>query len=427
MIEAIVMIKLRKIIQCIIIIVFLISHTGQAYALRPVALSNTAKKIPLENNLTYPASFIGTEKERQSEVIKAVKNLFEELLSIPDRSGTIWSRITAQVDITIKLSGYSITLSNGDIITEFHIYGEREWPTFYIPSEDCYVTITMGENPVAYEHYQNLFYLLNGNEIELNESAGAGFPLKLDQEWDDWDTKNNRLFSDKYSPYETVIDKFVAKYVLIALRELLLQYSGRTINIFDLFGGAGRLISNIDKSIKMNPSLYTRNTERIKYFLGERNEISADRAKKRLKDVNVDVHNIDLLECGNLQDEMNAKADIIIFEGALTRQVIGNKEDAVYMIKEAYEALQPGGFCILAGFTGIWLKSYDFEDAGFDILNMSIPHNTLKDISGKQFYILQKPTPKTNMQTMVPSSATATTAPYSYPSDKVRAFIQSAV
>jgi len=69
-IEAIVMIKLRKIIQCIIIIVFLISHTGQAYALRPVALSNTAKKIPLENNLTYPASFIGTEKERQSEVIK---------------------------------------------------------------------------------------------------------------------------------------------------------------------------------------------------------------------------------------------------------------------------------------------------------------------------------------------------------------------
>ena len=262
------MIKLRKIIQCIIIIVFLISHTGQAYALRPVALSNTAKKIPLENNLTYPASFIGTEKERQSEVIKAVKNLFEELLSIPDRSGTIWSRITAQVDITIKLSGYSITLSNGDIITEFHIYGEREWPTFYIPSEDCYVTITMGENPVAYEHYQNLFYLLNGNEIELNESAGAGFPLKLDQEWDDWDTKNNRLFSDKYSPYETVIDKFVAKYVLIALRELLLQYSGRTINIFDLFGGAGRLISNIDKSIKMNPSLYTRNTERINIFLG---------------------------------------------------------------------------------------------------------------------------------------------------------------
>ena len=403
------------------------SNSSISYALRPEAARNSNNILNVKNNLTYPAAFIGTEQERQDEVIKAVKNLFEELLSIPDRSGTVWARIPAQVDITIKLSGYSVALSNGDIITEFCIYGDREWPTFYIPSEDCYVTITMAEHPVVFECYQNLFYLLNGNEVELDESGGAGFPLKLDQEWDDWDIKDNRLFSNKYSPYETVIDKFVTKYVLVALRELLSQHSGRTINIFNLFGGAGRLIHNIDRSIKMNSSLYDRNAKRIKYFLAERNEVLVDRAEERLKDVDADIHNIDLLECANLQDEMNAKADIIIFEGALTRQVIGNREDAMYMINRAYEALQPGGFCILAGFTGIWLKSYDFEDAGFDILNMSIPHNTLKDISGKQLYILQKPALKAYAQTITPLTAPEPTTPYSYPlNNKVHAFLQSA-
>ena len=128
----------------------------------------------------------------------------------------------------------------------------------------------------------------------------------------------------------------------------------------------------------------------IKYFLADRNARLITIAEHMLAHTNTDIYKLDLLRCKDLEKEMGAKADIVILEGAIIRQVIGTKEDALDIIQKVNKVLSPGGFCIVTGYTGIWLKSIDFQSAGFDILNMSIPHNTLNYLKIGQFYILRK-------------------------------------
>ena len=163
------------------------------------------------------------------------------------------------------------------------------------------------------------------------------------------------------------------------------------INLFDLFGGTGRLFCAIDRSLRKTPDKYLPKTKEVKYFLVERNPRLVTIARYMLAHTNANIYKLDLLKCKDLEREMNEKADIVILEGAITRQVVGTKEDALHIIQEVNKVLSPGGFCIVTGYTGIWLKSTDFQKAGFDAINISIPHNTLNCAKISQLYILRKP------------------------------------
>ena len=257
---------MKKVIISIIVIAFGLNSAGgrcqlsQALAgedtLRPVAAANSAGRSALKNDFAFPATFNGTDEVRHAKIAQTIKTLFGELSIIIDRSKSIRLEIPAQVEMVIELSDHPVTLYSGEVIRELKIYGDQEWPTFFIPSKECYVTITMDEHPGAYACYQELFNLLRGDELELNEDAGAGLPVKGDSEWNSWNTDDHSIPPDGYNTYKMIIDKYVAKYTLATIREISLSSSRQVINVFDLFGGTGRLICTIDESIRKDPAKY---------------------------------------------------------------------------------------------------------------------------------------------------------------------------
>jgi Zn-dependent protease/ubiquinone/menaquinone biosynthesis C-methylase UbiE len=323
--------------------------------------------------LAYPAALNYPEDRRKEHVSRTLKEMFELLEEVSEE-------VTGPQKPVILLD-------IGDERTV--IYGRRERPVFYMPATGRYLQADLDKNERFSSLYRTLFDLLKGDEAELILPFNYDPSPKSDIEWDLWQTDMDWNFMGKNNPYPKEIDPIIIKSVSGAMKEFGMGRSGAEVVMLDIFGGAGRMIAALDKTLADEYGRARRAKPATRYFLIDRNDKNIERAGEKLKDINVTILKRDMSEVTDIAREIGARPDIVTCEGGLTYQIV-SREQALKIAERVYEALAPGGVFILTGYTPSLLEAADFSKMGFKVINKSMPSGILDRERAAQLYILIK-------------------------------------
>ena len=124
------------------------------------------------------------------------------------------------------------------------------------------------------------------------------------------------------------------------------------------------------------------------YILVDLNKEACDAARKRL-DSDIEegkavVHRADVTESDLLPLAGGRPVDLILGMGALTKQVLPDRQTALKVLNKAEEALSKGGLIILTGLADHWICGDDLRARGFRVLNTASPYHD------HQFYVAKK-------------------------------------
>ncbi|MBA3236918.1 MAG: hypothetical protein H0T62_01025 [Parachlamydiaceae bacterium] len=221
-------------------------------------------------------------------------------------------------------------------------------------------------------------YLLNGNNYETIQEDKRPImdqdytPVLPNEYWDFWHVESN------FDVYQNQIYPMISNAVLTILEA---RKDNSTLpTILDIGGGAGHLACSIFKAYQRS----------LNYILLEKNDVEIGHARQCLNNLSAVVKTDIVKDPIFYQDEANSKPlefnsiDIAIASGVLTRQVLKDKEESLSTLNKIYLYIKQGGFIILSGRTASYIAASDLLNAGFEVLNRSLPR------SSTQFYIARK-------------------------------------
>lgn len=141
--------------------------------------------------------------------------------------------------------------------------------------------------------------------------------------------------------------------------------------VLEIYGGAGILAQTV-----------IRNSEKpLRYTLLDSNASEIVEAKALLKG------SATVVECDIVKEAfpLSEQVDIVLGSGALTLEVLKNKEEALIVLAKIGKILKSGGYVVLAGLESSLLDSLDFKKCGFDVVNTYFPGRN------KELYLVHKP------------------------------------
>jgi len=109
-----------------------------------------------------------------------------------------------------------------------------------------------------------------------------------------------------------------------------------------------------------------------------------NRLSEQIKKGSASVHEADLTKTDFLNLAKGTEVDLILGIGALTRDVLKDRETALKVLDETVKALKRGGRLILTGLADQWICAEDLRQRGFTVENTSSPYHDL------QFYVARK-------------------------------------
>ncbi|MFN0117537.1 MAG: hypothetical protein ACKVQC_04490 [Elusimicrobiota bacterium] len=250
----------------------------------------------------------------------------------------------------------------GDII--FH--AERSF--VYFPTSDLLIHI---EDPMFLEReIEPLITLLNGNDWELDLTSRES-AVREEYKWDNW------KWTAPFWAYQLSIHPLFLHVVY----ELLRNEKSTDLEIWDLFGGDGTFLRNLNKLLRKS------HHGKFEYTIIDGNSEVGD----KIRHIPSRIIEHKFTTETDLAALAPGHPQVITAIGGLNFQVT-DRAVALHMAKEIFKVLPEGGKFILGGFTSLLLNRKDLEDIGFEVKNTSVPF----DITGSaiQLYVAVKPIKK---------------------------------
>lgn len=216
--------------------------------------------------------------------------------------------------------------------------------------------------------HPNLHAAFNGDQIEQYylESKEKAHPIDF---WNDWEERLTARRLDYRSAIHpairTAVSQMIPKMRVVP-------------TVLDICGGKGALGHSIITMYKAN------------YILLENNEPSLKAARELLPATAAVIKTDVVKDTNYYTDEgkrvplKNQSVDIVIASGALSHNVMPNKEAALIVLRKIHRYLKSGGYFIMASMTEPFLNSEDLKARGFNVLNMSLLRHW------HPFYVAQK-------------------------------------
>jgi ubiquinone/menaquinone biosynthesis C-methylase UbiE len=259
-------------------------------------------------------------------------------------------------------------------------YRVKENEPFVIKNDEKLINLNWNDSQLI--NRSALEFYLSGNRYETIKDYRDGFFLSQQK---DTDPLPNEYWSywlqgdENLNIYQNQIYPIISKAAITILQEL--PENSTLPVILDVGAGTGHLACSILNGYQ----------KPLNYIMLEKNE---DEIKIATNNVpSASVVSTDIVEDPlYYQDAAKTKplefnsVDIVLASGVLTRQVLKDKEDSLKALKKIYSYIKPDGFIILSGKQHSYISASDLMDAGFEVLNMSLPQ------SSTQFYIARKKT-----------------------------------
>ena len=310
-----------------------------------------------------------------------LENIFStsKVLSV---SGTLRPYSSFDPFIRLDLRGLDVALKDGSPVGEIQVFkmtiglpGSPNFADFYyLPSERAILcSMTEALKPVIKSRADGsrVEALIGTGAHPVEEPAPASF-------WEGWRGKN------AYRAYREFVDPVLLEAVASVLALPEYQDKAHIVHA-DLFGGDGSFLKKLLGREDVLPENAVWETHLI-----ERDAASLDAARQQLASRSVQVHRSDLSAGKKLSELIGRKLDLVTSEGGINLGVV-DTGTAARVSREVFDALNPGGYFLVTGFTLSRLSAKDFESIGFEVINRSVPANLFSEAVPKQLYVLRKP------------------------------------
>ncbi|PIQ86683.1 MAG: hypothetical protein COV74_03700 [Candidatus Omnitrophica bacterium CG11_big_fil_rev_8_21_14_0_20_45_26] len=226
---------------------------------------------------------------------------------------------------------------------------------------------------------------LASDEVEVDYTQGESWE-NLITNWPLWGAETSP-HSKAFNFYRNHVDPLIIETIEKQIEKRQKELAERPVVILDLFAGDGSLIERLaHKFQKRWPKLS------FKFHIVDTQARLVERARLRLKDLPVQVHQADIPSVIQLSDLINGQADFVIVSGGLAESVISQR-NAKLVLQRIYRVLKSGGIALITGYTHILFNRREFKKVyGFQVLQTSIPENVFAtEELPDQFYVVQKP------------------------------------
>jgi len=214
--------------------------------------------------------------------------------------------------------------------------------------------------------------LVDGNRYQLTDLQQNVKALK-DSYWDDWKERG----ADR---------DFYHRHLYPLMNMFACELSTKRLKnrrVLEVCAGDGVLAGYI---LQRNPEEIT------EYSLIELNERSCNKAKENLAvEPRAHVHRGDVTTPeAYARATGGKKVGLVIGSGALTHQVLPDRNIALAALDQIADTLEDGGFLLLSGVSGHWVHAKDLTERNFVVLNQSIPYSNFSEYPYLQFFVAQK-------------------------------------
>lgn len=224
-----------------------------------------------------------------------------------------------------------------------------------IDEKTYYISNLVAKTTVMRKVIFPLQELLNGNRFEY---------LSFEQESQASDENWSNAWKDEH---EVEAGKTYREILYPAITAVVSQIlpQDRSSVILEVCAGDGELAAQILE--KSSPNI-------AKYHLLDANRFSCQKAIQYLEPFSspVTVSQQDITQDYTAQIGKEA-VDLVIGCGALTKQVLANKEEALKALHHIHTCLKVGGVLLLTGATASCIHANDLEQAGFTVTNTILP------------------------------------------------------
>jgi nucleoside-diphosphate-sugar epimerase/phosphoglycolate phosphatase-like HAD superfamily hydrolase/tRNA A-37 threonylcarbamoyl transferase component Bud32/SAM-dependent methyltransferase len=312
---------------------------------------------------------------------QVLENIFSTSKVLPV-SGTLRPYSSFDPFIRLDLRGLDVALKDGSPVEEIRVFratiGLPSSPGYadyhYVPSEKTILcSVTEALKPVIQSR-------ADGSRVEalIGTSTLPAEEPNPPEFWSVW--HHSRV----YDQYRESVDPVLLEAVASVLS--LPGYRNKTdMAYLDLFGGDGSFMAKVLAYKDTLPG----KTHWIPYLI-DRDTASLNAARDRLDAMPVRVYRSDLVFGEKLSEIVQHKLDLVTSEGGINAGVV-DTETAARVSREVFDALNPGGYFLVTGYTLSRLSAKDFASIGFEVINASVPPNLLSESVPKQLYVLRKP------------------------------------
>lgn len=320
-------------------------------------------------------------KAQRQEMKAQVKDLIDAMVDLAKNPNSeLYEGLTAQC----------LRVSNEVLRIQFTIYQDKyEIIEGTIPGqirEHCLVIKNDRESALIGKwslpiNISLLAKVLKGNKLEtittaVNDSKRVESRHKDDRFWDTWTSS----CLNPHAPWKTYKDHIHPYFVSVVSHLIHSQQISQPV-LLEVCGGTGQMAAAMLQKVDQIAA----------YTLLEFNRPSVNMARNLLCKTVVTVVQTDVVSEQFYKDEYKTEIiqpeciDVAFGSGALTAEVLKNKDAALSVLKKMYISLKPQGYVILFGLARPLVDSQDLIQMGFNVINTHAP-----SFAGMNFYIGQK-------------------------------------
>jgi hypothetical protein len=268
---------------------------------------------------------------------------------------------TASIKASVQLKGQQYEIYEG-VYQKVH----TQFTTIMVMRNGQHSII---QGPSFNTALESLSRVLKGNRFELSnlKILNKEMTEKDHQDssfWTNWRT----TALNAWNCYKTIIHPVLSQIV----NNLLTNHCpSPSPFVLEICGGAGILAQTIIENYGKT----------LRYILLDSNSSEISEAKAFLKE------SATVVKCDIVKEAfpLSEQVDIVLGSGALTLEVLKNKDDALIVLAKIWTILKCGGYVVLAGLECSLLDSSDFKKCGFEVVNTYIPGRN------KELYLIHKP------------------------------------
>lgn len=352
-------------------------------------LSAKGEDLTQSERFVAEAADNSTETQRRAAVVQLIDRLVREEFGGRVEVTEEPFKADGAPHFSLYFPWGPVQLSDGRQLSRVDFYDEYHLPLRYAAGDAQYVPsekrlILVWEDSIDKSYFYGngrpaFLSLLKGNELDGPRSGFWRRTAALgDAEWDGW-KPGRKGYEDTIKDIHPAVFRLLDETV-----QEIRSRSGATglIRVADLFSGDGSFAGSVRRSYP---------EDAVEVMAVERNEELLRKAVAEHPEMAGNFIRADLTQTQELMS-LVGRPDVVTIIGGLNAQVI-KRADALGLARQVFDALNDGGYLIVAGYTQTLLYRDDFAGLGFEVLNMSVPGNMRpQSVKAPQdLYVLRKP------------------------------------